>query len=108
MKMKAVIAILGLMLMFHLAAAQQIDSAGMGPNKVVVATSPSTVGQNPATSADSARYEYYRTHPEAQTISPVFRYQNTSSGQPPVKRELLSNDTIITPTMRYYPPRKEK
>lgn len=44
-----------------------------------------------------------RTPPDTTVISPAFRYDKSRSITPAA----MGNDTIITPTIRYYPPSKE-
>jgi hypothetical protein len=41
-------------------------------------------------------------------ITPVFRYEHHSDSLNKSKRAFISNDTIITPTMRHYPLKKKE
>lgn len=54
------------------------------------------------------RLEAVNQLPDSMRHTPVFRYQPAKDSNRYFHERIIGNDTIITPTMRYYPPLKKE
>lgn len=75
------------------------ERQNMGINSVEVINSKSIEQQ---------RHEILEAQPDSLNITPVFRYESpTDSAEFPNRFIYMGPDTIITPTIRYYPPKRK-
>jgi hypothetical protein len=106
MTMKSTIIVIVFLFFVQAVLAQTSDSSKVTQHNSQTANSKYVAGDNRISSADSARAAYFLSHPDAVRVSPVFRYEPGNGTPNSANRVFLSNDTIITPTIRYYPSKK--
>jgi hypothetical protein len=97
-----------ILLVFFLASnalfAQQQSSNSVNPNKnATVKTSPDAR----QIQVDSGEINPWKSVPDSLKVTPMYRYVDRSQ-EAVINNRVFPSDTIITPTMRYYPGRKKQ